>query len=136
VIVGLGIDFLEISRVERELARGEWRQGDGIFTPGEIQYCSAASAPGPCFAVCFAAKEATMKALGVPVGDLALFREVEVGRDRDRGYRVVLRDRLKAESEKLGVSSIKLTVTQSATQAGAVVILEDRTYKEQDRTYL
>jgi holo-[acyl-carrier protein] synthase len=125
VIVGLGIDFLEISRVERELARGEWRLGDGIFTPVEIQYCIAASAPGPCFAACFAAKEATMKAVGVPVSDLALFREVEVGRDRDRGYQVVLRDRLKTKSEQLGVRSIKLTVTQSATQAGAVVIMED-----------
>jgi phosphopantetheinyl transferase (holo-ACP synthase) len=36
VILGLGIDLLETSRVERELSRDEWQPGDGIFTPEEI----------------------------------------------------------------------------------------------------
>jgi holo-[acyl-carrier protein] synthase len=125
VIVGLGVDFLEVSRVERELARDEWRLRDGIFTPEEIQYCRASSAPGPAFTACFAAKEATLKALGIPVSDLALFREVEMGHDSENGYQVVLRNRLQAESEQLGVRSIKLTVTRSSRQAGAVVIMED-----------
>jgi holo-[acyl-carrier protein] synthase len=125
VIVGLGVDLLEIRRVERELARSAWRGHDGIFTPEEIQFCYAAPAPGPRFAFCFAAKEATIKALGLPVGDLALFSEVEVEHDPESGYQVVLRDRLKEKSEKLKVKSIKLTLTRSATQAGAVVILED-----------
>ncbi len=125
MILGLGIDLLETGRVEQELSRGEWLADHGIFTSGEIRFCGAAPNPAPHYAACFAAKEATMKALGVQAIDLALFREVEVGQGSGQGYKVILHDRLKAASEQLGVRRIRLSITHSAGQAGAVVILED-----------
>ncbi len=125
MILGLGIDFLETSRVERELARGEWLEQDGVFTPGEILDCSAARRPARRYAACFAAKEATLKALGIRVTDLALFREVEVGAGAGGGHRISLRDRLKAESERMGVRRISLAIAQAAGRTGATVILED-----------
>ncbi len=76
----------------------------GIFTPGEIRFCSAALNPVHQYAACFAAKEAAMKALGVQANDLALFREVEVGHGSGQGYDLILRDRLKVASERLGVT--------------------------------
>ena len=122
MIVGLGIDLVVNSRVERELAQGEWLSGDGIFTSREISRCNRNKRPPLCYAACFAAKEATLKALGVEVADLGMMREVEV----ELGDRcaIVLHDRMKAESEHLGARHIRLSITPSKRQTGAMVILE------------
>ena len=124
MILGLGIDFMEDGRVEQELARALWQPEDGIFTAGEIAYCSSTKRPARRYAACFTAKEATLKALGVQVFDLALFREVELEPASDHGYEVSLHDRLKAASERLGVRHVKLSIAHSARQTGAIVILE------------
>lgn len=124
MILGLGIDLLENRRVERELSQGNWLLDDGVFTQQEINYCSSARRPARRYAACFAAKEATLKALGVRVSDLAIFREVEVGLGPNSQYTIVLHDRLKAESEQLGVRHIKLSIAHSAKQTGAIVVLE------------
>jgi holo-[acyl-carrier protein] synthase len=121
VILGMGIDFLETRRIERELARGEWRAGDGIFTPDEIRECQAAARPAGQFAACFAAKEAALKALGLPIHDLGVFCEVEVR----PGGRIELHARAQAKSGQMGVENIKFSITHRAGQTGAVVILED-----------
>jgi holo-[acyl-carrier protein] synthase len=125
VILGLGIDFLETSRVEQELLRGEWLLDDGIFTPEEIHYCSSARRPARRYAACYAAKEATLKALGVRVTDLAMFREVEVEFRADNRQNIVLHRRLRAESENLGVRHIRLSIAHTAMQTSAIVVLED-----------
>jgi len=124
VIVGLGVDLLENSRIAQELARGDWRQENGVFTGEEIKRCSTGKNPALRYAACFAAKEATLKALGVGVSDLAMFREVEIGLDENGEYAVVLHDRLKSESEQLGVRHIRVSVAAAAKQTGAMVILE------------
>jgi holo-[acyl-carrier protein] synthase len=124
VIVGLGVDLLENSRIAQELARCDWRQENGVFTSEEIKRCSTGKNPALRYAVCFAAKEATLKALGVGVSDLAMFREVEIGLDENGEYAVVLHDRLKSESEQLGVRHIRISVAAAAKQTGAMVILE------------
>jgi len=110
VIVGLGIDLVENSRVTHELARGEWRQENGIFTSEEIKRCGPGRNPALRYAACFAAKEATLKALGVGVSDLAMFREVEIGVNNNGEYAVVLHDRLKSQSEQLGVRHIRVSI--------------------------
>lgn len=125
MVLGLGTDFLEISRVERELMRGEWLTEDGIFTPEEIRRCSSAGKPARCFAACFAAKEAALKALGVKVNDLAMFQEVELAPALNGGFKIVLRNRLESEAGRLGVRQIHLSISDDDARAGAVVILED-----------
>ena len=124
MIVGLGVDLLENSRIAQELARGDWRQENGVFTSEEVKRCSTGKNPALRYAACFAAKEATLKALGVGVSDLAMFREVEIGLDENGEYAVVLHDRLKSESEQLGVRHIRVSVAAAAKQTGAMVILE------------
>jgi holo-[acyl-carrier protein] synthase len=124
VILGFGIDLLENGRVERELACGPWRPADGVFTPREILECNSARKPALRYAACFAAKEAVLKALGREVADLASLREVEVEHQPGRDYSIVLHDRLRAESEQLGVRRIWLSVAQQAAQTAAMVILE------------
>lgn len=125
MIVGLGIDLLENSRVERELARGDWLLDDGIFTREEIRYCGSGRKPALRYASCFAAKEATLKAMNTRVGNLTMFREVEVQAGSDGEYRVVLHGSAKAQSERMGARQIRLSVARSARHTAAMVILED-----------
>jgi holo-[acyl-carrier protein] synthase len=62
-VPGLGIDLIEIDRVERALARRP-RLAERLFHPGELAACSDRSRPGRHLAARFAAKEAAIKALG------------------------------------------------------------------------
>ncbi len=123
MIVGLGIDFLDNRRFERELRRGRWLARDGVFTAREIRQCDRGCRPRR-YAACFVAKEATLKALGVAVNDLAWVREVEVYRRADGKAIVVLHRRPKEESERLGARRIRLSIASTRHHSGAMVILE------------
>ena len=124
MIIGLGVDLVENHRVTQELARGDWRPENGVFTRAEIERCSTGKTPALRYAACFAAKEATLKALGVGVSDWAMFREVEIGLDNNGEYAVVLHDRLKSQAEQLGVRHVRVSIAAAAKQTGAMVILE------------
>ncbi len=124
MILGLGIDLVANVRVSQELARGEWRVDDGIFTCREISRCSRYRDPAVGYAACFAAKEATLKALGVNLADLNVMREVEIEPDGSGRAAVVLHGRMKSESEHLGVRHIRLSTVSTKRQTGALVILE------------
>ena len=124
MIVGLGIDFLEVHRFERELARAPWRPRDGVFTPGEIRRCNRGSRPPQRYAACFVAKEATLKALRLAPSDLGHFREVEIARGLKGEEVIVLHRRLKRESQRLGVRRIRLATASTRRHRAAMVILE------------
>lgn len=124
MIVGLGVDLLENKRVEQELTRGDWRHGDGIFTREEMTRCNAGKNPALRYAACFAAKEATLKALRVEISDLGMFHEVEISLGITGAHAVVLHDRLQSVSEALGVRHIRVSTAAAAKQTGAMVILE------------
>ena len=124
MIVGLGTDLVESNRVLRELAHGPWLAGDGVFTPEEIEYCSLGKQPGRRYAACFAAKEATLKALGTPVTDLGMFREVEVKPGGRTEHEIVLHNRLQAIASKLGAKRINLSIAATRRRVSAMVILE------------
>jgi holo-[acyl-carrier protein] synthase len=124
VIVGLGIDLIENGQVEQELARGEWVRENGIFSGEEIRYCSIGKKPALRYAACFAAKEATLKALGAGVEDLAIFREVEINVGTGSKHGIVLHHRLQADARRLGVRRINLSIAAAKRQTGAIVILE------------
>ncbi len=75
----VGIDLLDISRLERALERHP-RLADRIFTDAELSYSRARARPGRHLAARFAAKEAAVKALGLSGGLLRLHEiEVEAG---------------------------------------------------------
>jgi holo-[acyl-carrier protein] synthase len=64
LIVGTGVDVIEIARIERALRRSGERFARRVFARAEIDACRERRLAGPHFAVRFAAKEAVMKALG------------------------------------------------------------------------
>jgi holo-[acyl-carrier protein] synthase len=63
---GVGIDLIEIERIERALDRRP-KLAERLFTSGELAYAAGRARPGRHLAARFAAKEAVIKALGTPV---------------------------------------------------------------------
>lgn len=124
MIVGLGIDLVESSRVGEELTRRRWEPDDGVFTPAEIAYCDGSKRPERRYAACFAAKEAALKALGTEVQDLGVFREVEVEFGSGTEHKIVLHDRQQATARQLGVRHINLSIAVARKHMGAMVVLE------------
>lgn len=119
MIVGVGVDVMEIDRFEASLARRP-RLAERCFTEGERAYCAAKPYPPQHYAARFAAKEAVGKALG---RGMTRWREVEVVRGRGAPA-VALHGHYAAWAERLGVTRIHLSITHSRGVAVAVAIAE------------
>lgn len=121
MIVGVGVDVMEIDRFAASLAR-QPRLAERCFTESEAAYCASRPFPPQHFAARFAAKEAVGKALG---RGMTRWREVEVVRGRGAPT-VALHAHYAAWAERLGVTHIHLTLTHSRGVAVAVAIAERR----------
>lgn len=115
---GVGIDQLEIERLERALERRP-RLAERLFTASERDYAAARARPGQHLAARFCAKEAVAKALGMPGFD---FREVEVVRDDDGAPSIVLHGHVARRAEELGVGRVLISLTHTRRDAAAVAI--------------
>jgi len=114
---GVGIDLLEIARLEAALAR---RPGlaERLFSEAERADAAARGRPGRHLAARFCAKEAVAKALGLSAWS---FREVEVlGRGGPPELR--LSGRAAARAAELGVE-VRVSLTHSRETAAAVAVL-------------
>jgi holo-[acyl-carrier protein] synthase len=109
---GVGIDLIEIERVERALERRP-RLAERLFTEDELAYARDRARPGRHLAARFAAKEAVIKALGTPVPP----REIEV--ISGEPPRVELHGRA---AETAGDREIAVSLTHSRESAAAVAI--------------
>ncbi len=122
MIVGLGIDVVEVARIVRVLASPSAdRFVARVFTPGESAYCAPRRDGATNYAVRFAAKEAASKALGAPAG--IRFLDVEVTRG-EGAPRLVLSGVADGAARALGVARAHLTITHDGGFATAAVILE------------
>ena len=124
MIAGLGIDVIESTRIRRELQRGAWKNADGVFPPEEISYCQSGKCPERLYAACFAAKEATLKALGTELVDMGMLREVEVRLGHGSDDAIVLHGRLQVIATRLGVAHIHLSLATQKKNVFAMVVLE------------
>src|SRR6058998_974788 len=89
MIIGIGIDIIEVSRIEASHERFGERFLKRILHPNEISYCLSHSAPAPFLAARFAAKEAISKAFGTGIGAQLGWHDMEVRR-RDSGEPFVM----------------------------------------------
>lgn len=123
-IVGIGFDMIDLADFGRTLARSGERFLRRIYTQGEIRYCRAQPHSSHSFALRFAAKEASMKALGV-AGDEGLeWRDFEVASEPSGRPVVVLHGKAAARARQLGIASLILSLSHSQSAAGAVAIAE------------
>lgn len=123
MILGIGTDLLDVSRMARELGGEDRGFLDAVFTPSEIAYCESQRYPARHFAARFAAKEALFKALSGE-GPPDFWRDVEVARDGDAPPRLVLHGRMKEAADRRGVRSVLVSLSHTAGVAAASVVLE------------
>ena len=116
----VGIDLIELDRIERALERHGERFKRRVFTEAERDYCDSKANPAQSYAARFAGKEAVGKALGF--GVYFTWQEIEIaGRPKPK---VRLSGRTQAFAEKLGAGTIDLSMTHSRGMAAAVAIVE------------
>jgi holo-[acyl-carrier protein] synthase len=119
VVIGVGIDLIEIDRIAGALARRP-RFADRCFTEREAAYCRSRAFPAQHFAARFAAKEAVGKALGI---GMTRWREVEVVRGAGPPS-IALTGRYAHRADDLGVTGITVSLTHSRGVAAAVAVAE------------
>lgn len=117
-ILGVGIDLIEIDRVERALERHP-RFAERCFTEAEAAYCMSRKYPPQHFAARFAAKEAVGKALGI---GMTRWHEAEVVRGRGAPT-AILTGRCLRRAGDMGVVEVLLSITHSRGMAAAVAVL-------------
>ena len=123
--VGLGVDVVEIARMEALLERSPSFK-TRVFTEAECTYCDSKSNPAAHYATRWAAREAVVKALGTGFSDGIGVRDVEVGRTNAGKPVALLSGRAAEVASELGVRdlSISLSYTHEQAVACAMAITE------------
>jgi len=121
----VGVDLIEITRVERMLTRYGDRFLERVFTPAEILYCRARPAE---LAARFAAKEAVAKALGVGVRMIARdginWQDAEIIGDARGKPLVRLYGRAAERADELGLTEWAISLSHTREYAIAFVVAQ------------
>ncbi len=121
-MIALGTDLVDVDRFRRTLARTPTLVAK-LFTDGERSYAESASDPAERYAVRFAAKEATMKALGVGLGSID-WHDVEVVRSDGGAPTLRVTGRAAALAADAGIVRWLVSLSHTGATAQAVVIAE------------
>lgn len=119
--VGLGIDLVEIARMRTILERTP-TFATKCFSETEVSYCNDSVDPAKGFAARFAAKEATVKALGTGFSCGIGVRDIEVENDAKGRPQIVLHRRAFEVAQDLGISELALSMSHTENDAVACVI--------------
>jgi holo-[acyl-carrier protein] synthase len=124
MILGIGIDIIEVARIQASYEKFGERFLNRILHPNEIAYCLSYKAPAPFLAARFAAKEAISKAFGTGIGSHLSWQDMEVGR-RETGEPFVI---LHGNGEKLlrerTARVVLISLSHTQQHATAIAILE------------
>jgi holo-[acyl-carrier protein] synthase len=124
MILGLGIDLVEIDRIERMIESLGERMYTRLFSEGEARYIKAKPLPAQHAAVRLAAKEAAFKALaGNDLARRITWRDVEVVSDQHGIPTIRLHGTAHRRAREMGVTRIHVSLTHSRDSAAAVVVL-------------
>ena len=117
--MGVGIDLLDIERLERALERRP-RLAQRLFTDGERAYAASRARPVMHLAARFCAKEAVAKALQLREWS---WRDVEVVGGGDEPPAVLLTGAAAARARELG-ATVSVSLTHQRGMAAAVAVAE------------
>ena len=117
-MLSTGVDIIEINRIAAVLERYGDRFLRRIYTAGELEYCRGRPSK---LASRFAAKEATMKALGTGVRGVG-WKDIEVIRAASGAPSILLHGRARNRAERLGVVEISVSMSDSRDNAVAFVV--------------
>lgn len=124
VIHGIGIDLVEVARIERIIEKWNGRFLKRVFSENEIVYCERKAYPPQHYAARFAAKEAFLKCIGIGLFSGAGLRDIEVfnsigGKPELRVYRKV-----RSIIDTLNIIKFHVSISHTNNYATALVILE------------
>ncbi len=126
MIVGTGIDIVNIDRIERLMTRWGSVFLSRVFTEAEIVWCQQKARPPECFATRFAAKEAFLKAIGWGLRNGIQWTDIEVKNDAMGKPLFSFHRKAKEACETLGIQNTFLTLSHDRPYAVAHVLLEER----------
>lgn len=124
MIVGCGIDVVDVARIRRAAERFGRRFLERVFTPAEIAYVERKSNRWERYAARFAAKEAGMKAIGTGLRGGVRWRDFEVSNQASGKPTLLLSGEAARIAARLGARAVHLSITHTRESAAAVVILE------------
>jgi holo-[acyl-carrier protein] synthase len=124
MIYGIGVDVLQLARIERTLARFGDHFIDRLLLPDERAQLAQTARPERFIAMRFAAKEAVVKAMGTGFAHGIWIRDVGVVQNRWGKPEVVYSARGERMRRKLGIGSGHVTLTDEAGLIVAVAVLE------------
>ena len=123
MILGIGIDIVEISRIERILNEYGEIFTHRIFTAGEIAYCERKKCPAIYYAARFAAKEAFLKALGTGLSGGIRWRDIEIVNNTNGKPAIVCHGIASECAKKMGAEKIDISISHSREYAVATAIV-------------
>ena len=125
MIAGIGIDIVEISRIEGAIGEYGDRFINRVFTEREIDYCELVARKAERYATRFAAKEAARKALGGATPVVALsWHDVEIISSTEGAPQLQFHGRAAEIIEKLKIIRAHVSLSHARDHAAAFVVLE------------
>ena len=124
MILGVGIDIIEVARIRSSYERFGERFLNRILLPNEIAYCLSHKVPAPFLAARFAAKEAISKAFGTGIGAQLGWQDMEVGRKESGEPFVILYEAGRKLLEQRQARVVLISLSHTQEHAAAVAILE------------
>ena len=124
MILGVGIDIIEVARIASSFEKFGERFVNRILLPDEIAYCLSHKNPAPFLAARFAAKEAISKAFGTGIGAALGWQDMEIRRKKSGEPFVVLHGKGKALFASRGAKQLPISLSHTQNYAVATAILE------------
>ncbi|HUA39858.1 MAG TPA: holo-ACP synthase [Candidatus Sulfopaludibacter sp.] len=124
MILGTGIDIIEVKRIAASCERFGERFVNRILLPDEIAYCRSHKDPAPFLAARFAAKEAISKAFGTGIGAQLGWQDMEVRRKESGEPYVALHGKGERLFASRGAKRLLISLSHTQNYAAATAILE------------
>jgi len=124
MILGTGIDIIEVARVKMSYERFGERFLKRLLHPDEIAYCLSHKNPAPFLAARFAAKEAISKAFGTGIGAALGWQDMEIRRKESGEPFVILHDKGKKLFASRSAKQLLISLSHTQNYAAATAILE------------
>ncbi len=124
MIYGIGIDLVNIKRMEKVIHRWGDRFIGRVFTSNEMEICYGRSFPASAFALRFAAKEAFSKALGLGMKKGIKWRDIEVFHFPGGRPGLRLHGRSSEICHERKITGFHLSLSDEGEYGTAMVVLE------------
>ena len=125
MIFGIGIDIIEVARIEKQISGESISFVKKVFTPKEIEYCEKKiKNKAQNYAARFAAKEAFFKAIGTGLRDGLSWKDIEIENDPQGKPDIVLTGKSKQWVADHQIRNIHISLSHLKELAVAIVIME------------